>query len=302
MRKWLEISVHVASEWVETVSFFLREIGAGGVVIDDPAVIRSLGGEEPELRPESMPPHHLPIVKAYFPVSHGKIKLQILKTMLIKAGFTGFNIETSELEEDWLNAWRAYYKTQKIGKKIVIKPTWEEYTHQDGNIVIDMDPGMAFGSGTHATTILCLSMLEDYVKTGDTILDVGTGSGILAIAAARLGATGVIAVDNDPVAVDTARKNVLRNKVESIVNVYKGNLLNGIDIKASGIVANIVSSAIIDLFPYAAELLEKGGYFIASGIIKDRLEEVRDAVKKAGFVVDKTYSQGEWVVLVAIKI
>lgn len=300
----MEIAVYIPGEWVEALSYALREMGAGGVVIDDPALLWNLSREEPEIRPDTLPgPGSPAIVKAYFPQGTEKEKLQGLKVFLDKAEVHGARVETRELkEEDWQNAWKTYYKPVKIGKRLVIKPTWEEYHAQGEEVVIDIDPGQAFGTGTHATTAMCLEMIEEYIKPGDKLVDVGTGSGILAIAAARLGAGKVIAVDSDPVAVRVARENVRRNGLQSIVEVREGNLLDNVSGTFQLVVANILSSVIKELAPGAAGMLEAGGYFIASGIIKEHLPEVCEALKKTGLAVEKIYEKDEWVVLAAVRL
>jgi ribosomal protein L11 methyltransferase len=199
-------------------------------------------------------------------------------------------------DEDWAHAWKRFWKPLRIGRRLVVKPTWEPFEPSAGDIVIELDPGMAFGSGTHETTRMCMLWLEDVLEEGERVLDVGTGSGILAVTAARLGAREVIAVDNDPVAVRTALENVTLNRVADRVRVENSDLTAVIasDERFDVIVANIVADAIIGLAPRVAPLLEEGGRFVASGIIVERVSEVRVALDEAGLVRQDWRPDGEW--------
>jgi ribosomal protein L11 methyltransferase len=204
-------------------------------------------------------------------------------------------------EEDWANAWKEYYRTTRVGQWLVIKPSWLDYQQLAGDLVIEMDPGMAFGCGTHATTALCLKLLEKHIRPGMTIYDIGTGSGILAAAAAKLGAGRVLALDIDPVACRAAQENAARNKVNDLVSVRQGSLAEHSDSGADLVVANIIADVIADLAPDAAAVLSPGGIFIASGIIRDRLDMVIEAVEAAGFAVCEVVEEGLWVALVLQK-
>ncbi|VFU19654.1 ribosomal protein L11 methyltransferase (fragment) [anaerobic digester metagenome] len=183
----------------------------------------------------------------------------------------------------------------------MVRPSWEDYRAVEGELVIELDPGMAFGCGTHPTTSLCLKLLENYIRGGERIYDVGTGSGILAVAAAALGAGRVVAVDLDPVACRAAAENVARNRVEGIVRVVQGNLLDNLNGGADLVVANIIAGVIISLAPDAAAALVPGGFLIASGIIRHRAEEVRDALEEAGLTPWEQLEEGEWTAIVAKK-
>ncbi|MBQ9748939.1 MAG: 50S ribosomal protein L11 methyltransferase [Clostridia bacterium] len=189
-------------------------------------------------------------------------------------------------EEEWSTAWRKYYKPTAIGHRMVVVPSWEEYTPEKGEIVIDMDPGLAFGTGTHETTRLCAELLEENIKAGDYLLDVGSGSGILAICASKLGAAKCAACDIDPVAVRTEVENAERNHCENI-DCYVSDLLSDvrlIDGRLFDVVtANIVADIIIRMSPDIGRYIRRGGYLIASGIIEEREAEVDAAVTKCGF-------------------
>lgn len=305
---WLEVTVHVPAELVEPVADMLVEMGAGGVVIEDPAVlIEHAARTHPE--EWAVPPLPVPagraLVKAYFPEESSREKLLgalQLELSRIPAG-CALEVDCRLLpRDDWATAWRAHYRTMRVGDKIVVKPAWEEYQAAAGEIVIEMDPGQAFGCGTHPTTAMCLRLMEKYLRGGEVIYDVGTGSGILAVAAARLGASRVVAVDVDPLAVRAARENAERNGVDGRVQVLRGNLLDAAEGSAGLVVANIIADVIITLAPAAASVLNPGGVFISSGIIAQRSGEVLAALGADGFAVEERVTEGEWVAFVARKI
>ena len=173
------------------------------------------------------------------------------------------------------------------------------YVYKKGDIVIELDPGMAFGTGTHETTSMCIQLLEQYMTTNDIILDIGCGSGILSIVAGKLGAQKVIGVDIDPNAVKVARENVQMNQINEKVEIRQGDLLDVVQEKAHCIVANIIADVIIQLVKLVPEVLEPKGIFIASGIIQDRLEEVKEAIEKGPFTILQVVSKGEWAAIVA---
>jgi ribosomal protein L11 methyltransferase len=202
-------------------------------------------------------------------------------------------------EEDWANAWKQYYKPIKIGNKIVIKPTWEDYKAEPGDLVIEMDPGMAFGTGTHETTMMCIKFLEKYVKPDSVVFDVGSGSGILGISAAKLGAKHVECVDIDKVACKVAKENAEHNNVVGKLEVKCGSLLEVISEKADVIVANIIADIIIGFTPDVWKALNPKGIFISSGIIRDRRDEVLDKISSSGFEVIEVMEMGEWCAIAA---
>ena len=200
-------------------------------------------------------------------------------------------------EADWANAWKQYFKPQRIGRRLVIKPTWEVWEAAAEDVVIQIDPGMAFGTGLHATTRLCLRALETHVFPGARVADVGTGSGILAVAAALLGAGHVDAVDVDPLAVRIARENIAVNGVPEIVSAGQGDSppRGAFDIT----VANILADVILGMAPALRDSLRPGGLLIASGIIDTRAEDVRRGLETAGLSVEDTPAEGEWVAILA---
>ncbi|MBF7082607.1 50S ribosomal protein L11 methyltransferase [Desulfallas sp. Bu1-1] len=305
MARWLEIFVFCSRETVEAVANIMNEAGSGGVVIEDPALIveyLSKGNAETLSPLLKVPPERETVVKGYY-LCDCSVSDR-LEEISRRLGELGVRWRTGEVrDEDWVNSWRAYYKPLKVGKRLVVKPSWEDYTAGAGEIVIDMDPGMAFGCGTHETTAACLELLEELVRGGEEVYDVGTGSGILAVAAALLGARRVTAVDIDELAVRTARENAERNGVSDRVAVVQGNLLNNLaGPGADLVVANIIADVIIRLAPGAAAALKPGGRLIASGIIRERAGEVCQALLCAGLEPERELAKGEWVALVNRKV
>lgn len=202
-------------------------------------------------------------------------------------------------EEDWAESWKSYFFPEKISKRIVVKPTWREYSPSPNEIILEIDPGMAFGTGTHPTTILCVNMIEAYLKPGYTLLDVGTGSGILMIAAAKLGAAKMLGVDTDEIAVDIARKNLLLNGIEDDkFQVITGNLLDNIEKKFDMVVANILSNVILLLLDHIRKVLKKEGIFICSGIIEENKDTVAQKMKDFGFDILEIQTDQHWVCIV----
>lgn len=206
-------------------------------------------------------------------------------------------------EDDWANAWKAYYKPIRIGKHMVIVPAWEKFEPKEDDIVVRMDPGMAFGTGTHETTRLVIELLEKYVKKGDRMLDVGTGSGILAICASKLGARECKAYDIDPVAVRVARENVKDSGLSNIT-CDVSDLLRGVD-RTGGtydiITANIVADIIIRMSPDIGELMHDGTILVTSGIITERRDEVVDALTKNGLEIVEVREDNGWCAVVVTK-
>jgi ribosomal protein L11 methyltransferase len=310
--KWSEISILTSNEAIEPVSHILHESGASGVVIEDPFDLikerEDMFGEIYQLNPEDYPSEGV-LVKAYLPVNSflgetvEEIKEGITNLVTYDIDIGENKVEISEVnEEEWATAWKKYYHPVKISDKFTIVPTWEDYTpvHSD-ELIIELDPGMAFGTGTHPTTVMCIQALERTVKPDDSVIDVGTGSGVLSIAAAMLAADEVRAYDLDEVAVRSARLNVKLNKVQNRVTVDQNNLLNGITGQADVIVANILAEIILRFTVDAFELVKPGGYFITSGIIGPKKEQVKDALEAAGFLIEEVMVMEDWVAIIAKK-
>ncbi len=277
--RWAEIQIDADAGAVDAVGAALYAAGCGGF----------------EVRETAAPP----AVAGYLPVDDRlEERLEQLGTALERLpeyGVTGAGTELTLRyveEADWATAWKAYYKPMRIGKRLVVTPPWESPELDASDLPIVVDPGMAFGTGSHPTTQLCLVALEEYVKPGISVADVGTGSGILAIAAAKLGASSVAASDNDPLAVTIARENAAVNGVS--VQIAE-TLPPG---PYAVVVANILADVIIGMAALLAEWTAPGGTLIASGIIDTREADVRQAVEAAGFRSKDTWHQGEWVALV----
>lgn len=311
--KWSEISIQTTNEAIEPISNILHEAGASGVVIEDPFDLikerQDQFGEIYQLDPRDYPDEGV-IIKAYIPVNSflaetvEGIKEAINGLILHNIDIGKNKVSIVEVnEEEWATAWKKYYHPVKISERFTIVPTWEEYTpvHSD-ELIIELDPGMAFGTGTHPTTVMCIQALERTVTKGDKVIDVGTGSGVLSIAAAMLGAAKVSAFDLDQIAVDTAKMNIELNKVHDRVEVSQKNLLNGVDEIVDGIVANILAEVIVRFTDDAARVIKKGGYFITSGIIQQKKQEVKDALMNSGFEITETLLMEDWVALIAKKV
>ena len=308
--KWWEIHVHTTNEAVEAVSHILHEAGASGVVIEDPADLvkgrDSFYGEIFELNPADYPQEGV-YLKAYIANSPGLEKTvnqikQMINRLPAYGIDTGWNkVTVSEVdEEQWATAWKKYYKPVKVSKSVTVVPTWEDYKPQNNQeVIMELDPGMAFGTGTHPTTILCVQAIEKFIRKGDIVLDVGSGSGVLSIASVLLGAEEVFAYDLDEVAVSSTKMNARLNKAEGKVTARKNNLLDGVEIKADLIVSNILAEIIVMFVQDAYACLKPGGFFITSGIIRARKEEVEEALFSAGFEVQEVNRIEDWVAIIA---
>ncbi|HHW47177.1 MAG TPA: 50S ribosomal protein L11 methyltransferase [Clostridiaceae bacterium] len=306
--KWTEVRIKTTGEAYDAISEMLTSIGAGGVVIEDPK----------DIRKEIEKPGTLDYadneflnslgedvtVKAYFPESFNinELKQLIKEKLSYISRFLDIgkgSIDFSELcEDDWANAWKKYYRPLHLSQRLVVTPSWEHYESREGEIVIRLDPGMAFGTGTHETTQMCAIMLEKYTAKGDSVIDVGCGSGILSIIAAKLGASQVTAVDIDEIAVKVTKENLVKNNVSGHVTATVGVLADLKKSKADIVVANIIADVIIDMVNVLPYYLKAGGHFIASGIIKERAEEVREVYCNRGFDIVEKMEKGEWVAMV----
>lgn len=310
--KWSELSIHTTNEAIESISNILHEAGASGVVIEDSEDLtkdrEDVFGEIYSLDPEDFPAEGV-ILKAYLPVNSflGEavegIKLAINNLAEFNIN-VGRNVVTiSEVnEEDWATSWKKYYHPVKISKRFTIVPTWETYHPVSSDeLIIELDPGMAFGTGTHPTTVMSLQALEKHVGKGNTVIDVGTGSGVLAIGAALLEAASVRALDLDEIAVKAAGLNVKLNKVQNRVNVFHGNLLEAIDDPADVVVANILAEIIMSFTDDAYQAVKPGGIYITSGIIAQKKNDVKQALEASGFVIEDIMMMEDWVTIISKK-
>lgn len=308
--KWAEITIKTTTEAVEAITNILYEQNVGGVSIEDPKDFKFQKKNEYDwdfVEEEIFNSgYDGVIIKTYITeerdvtedVNLIKEKIQGLKEFGIDIGEA--IVELSQVdEEDWANEWKNYYKPTKVGKNVVVKPTWEEYEEQSGDLIIELDPGMAFGTGTHETTTMCIQQLENYVKKDSKVFDIGCGSGILAIAAAKLGAKEVVAVDLDEVAVKVSKENIELNKVEDKVTALHGNLTEVIKDKADIVVANIIADIIKILAKDVSNFMKEDAVFISSGIIHAKVDEVKESLIKNGFEIVEVQTLGEWNAIVS---
>lgn len=306
-KDWLELTVITSSEAVEAVCGILYNTEVRGISIEDPDDIeykKKNQGDWDYFDEELLKVKDGAIVKGYYKqdesfeeyLSYIEKAVENLESFGIDKG-KGIVTVKKVNEEDWENNWKKYYKPTKIGNKIIIKPIWEKYEASNGEIIVELDPGMAFGTGTHETTRMCVEALEKYVSPNVTVFDIGTGSGILAIVAAKLNAKKVIGVDLDPVAVDSAKQNVSYNGVDNI-EILHGNLMDVVSGTAEIVVANIIADVIMFLAEDIKKFMKPKGYFITSGIIKDRKDDVVNKLISSGFEIEEINIQGEWVCIV----
>lgn len=309
MSTWNEIKIVLQEEDLEFIQGVLYTMDVKGVSIEDPGDI--LDREQGPLTWDFADINIFEygkdkaVVRAYFNtdvdvteiVREIEEKVQEAKSFGVE--FHEYEIFSEEVNEnDWANEWKKYYKPTKIGDRFVVKPLWEEYEAKEEEIILHMDPGMAFGTGTHETTRMCLEAVEDYMKKDTTVFDIGTGSGILAIGASKLGASKVVGVDLDIVAVDSAKENVGYNSLDN-VEILHGNLMDVVDGTADIIVANIIAEIILVLIPDVKKKLHADGVFISSGIIREKEEMVKNGLMENGFMVKEVRYEGEWVCIIA---
>jgi ribosomal protein L11 methyltransferase len=307
---WLELSVEVDPEAVEPVSELFARLGYnGGVVVEQAAPeVQAEQDSWDELQYMEMDPNRPISVRTYLPVEkETQEKREQIEQALWHLGRMRpvGELRVRECkEEDWANAWKAFYGIQRLGKHIVIKPSWLDYKPKEDDVVLDLDPGMAFGTGLHPTTRLCLAALEEQVRPEMNILDLGTGSGILAIAAAKVGGADVhvAAIDTDSVAVSATRQNVERNGISSQVSVEQGSTEAAKEEAPYDlIVANILASVIVELSKSLYGLLKSGGTLITSGIFIERGDAVIEALEKAGLPVREKKREGDWLCLISVR-
>ena len=303
--EWIELIVHTTTAGSDQVSEILMDCGASGTMIEDKSDIPDPDKPhgiweiiDPKLL-ENMPEDVL--VHAWYEENE-KLPSLIDAIRGRLSEFSGthpepgtLQLETRSVDDrSWTDVWKKYFKPFYAGEHLVVKPTWEPFDPKPDDLVIEIDPGMAFGSGTHETTGMCLALLEEMISGGEEIIDVGTGSGILAIGAALLGASHVLAIDIDTDAVRVAAENVAKNHVEQIVSVQEGNLLDRVSAVCDICVANIISDVIIAFAAPLMNHIRPGGLFICSGIVSVRSDEVEKALRDAGYEILRKVTRGEW--------
>lgn len=310
-KNWIEITIVTSSEAVEAVQGILYTTDVKGVSVQDSEDLefkKKNPGDWDYFDESILNIQEGAVIKAYYNgeenideiINYIKTGLDNLKEYGINKGL-GLVTESTVNEEDWANNWKKYYKPTRVGARVVIKPIWEEYKLKSHELLVELDPGMAFGTGTHETTRMCIQALEKYVNEDTRVFDIGTGSGILAISAAKLGAKEVIGGDLDPVAVTAAKENVTQNNLSDNIKIFKGDLMEVVEGKADVVVANIIADVIMFLTPQLRDYINENGIFISSGIIKDKKDEVIKTLIENGFEPIEVNNQGEWICIVAKK-
>ncbi|RLT31727.1 MAG: 50S ribosomal protein L11 methyltransferase [Chloroflexi bacterium] len=315
---WLECSVEVEAEAVESVSELMASYGYNnGVAVDQPVIH---GADGPDYRYDT---ERTVTVRTWIPVDHksqdARAKLEQALwhlSLLRKVG----SLKVTQLEEQlWAEAWKKHYTVQRIGKRSVIVPSWLEYAPQPNDIILKLDPGMAFGTGLHPTTRMCTQLLEEYMPPDTRVMDLGCGSGILAIVAAHLGAKEILAIDTDPIAVEATIANAAINGVAGLMKIFEGSLgkgnslghwlswdapdvpsgtaVNPDSLQCDVIAANLIAKVLVFLADDMYAALKPGGLLISSGIIADREDEVALAFTAAGLERLDRRSEGDWVAL-----
>lgn len=315
--EWLQITIYTTTEGIEPVSGRLYQLGITGLEIEDEDDFLDFLENnkqywdyvDDELRAEK---HHETCVKAYVTDNASghemivaiKNTISELKAYDTENKFGRLELSLGNLsEEDWANNWKKYFHIMPVGKKILIKPEWEELTENTDRVVFNINPGMTFGTGSHYTTQLCIESLEDIITPDTSLLDLGCGSGILSVISLLLGAKAATAVDIDPNCVHIAYENADRNNVDkSKYRVLAGNILENdslkseiSDMKYDVVVANIVADVIIAFAPLVPSFIKKGGTFITSGIITDRADEVKSVLEEQGFKNITVTQRKDWI-------
>lgn len=310
---YYRLDISTTTQGADLVSNALVESGADGTVIEDPGDFYKESNNKNNwdyMDKDIFDFDHEDVrVSAFF---SEKTDMDILKKSLLNIfdrlktasdiDFGNLDIrQTSTYEKDWQNEWKKYFHTAKVGEKIVISPSWEKYNCEKGEMLIKLDPGLAFGTGSHETTRMCIKALEKYIKKGCSLLDVGTGSGVLAVAGSLLGAGEVTAVDNDELAIAASKENIEKNALAGKINLICGNMADSVKQKQDIIVANIIAQAIINFAPEAYGLLRDKSVFISSGIIDEKADETAAAIEEAGFTIIERQRDGMWNMIAAKK-
>ena len=314
MDKWTELKVLTTTAAADMISEILLELGSGGTMIEDKNDVAA--NQRPEGRwdilDESIAARMSDDVKVtgYFPMDESfdgivaelKARLDELRAMEMDFDLGKLEVFWQEFEnQDWSESWKKDFQPIRLGKHIVVCPGWAEVELEEGDKVIEIDPGMAFGTGTHETTAMCTAMVEQYVQPGQRVIDIGTGSGILAIAAAHMGAGEVLATDLDPVAVRVAEENVEINGFADKIQCRCGDLLDVVDVSGDVVIANIIADVICMLAKPVRERIVDNGLFICSGIAIERRDDVIKALNEANYEIIECPVKGEWAAFAARK-
>ncbi len=316
--KWLELQVYTTDEGIDSVCAALNGVGITSLSIEESRESVSAFLRESAVFWDFADMDRIgtdtPCVKGYVAdlpenvalLEAAKAAVERLRTLDLSVNL-GFlhTVVVSIDDEDWANNWKKYYKPLSIGKRLLVLPSWEPAVVTD-RVTLKLDPGMAFGTGAHHTTRMCLELLETEIRSGDRVLDLGCGSGILSIAALLLGASHATAVDIDPIVDGIVWENAALNGVSrDALSLHIGNLMSDsrlcrtIEGQYPVVLANIVADVILSITPFARSCVRPGGAYIVSGVIDDRLDEVTDMLKKQGFVIERTLSADDWNAILA---
>lgn len=323
--RYLELKIQASEQGVEQITALLLGMGITEMSIDDPHDMDDILQKKHEYGWDYIEDDlkekldREPVISLYFDEADPKAQQM---AVMVKGGISalqrrqqagefGQQADLGSLtvtenivdDGDWKDKWKEFFKPTKVTDRIVVKPTWEEYTPKENELVIEIDPGMAFGTGTHETTSLCMKLMEKYLgehSEEKKILDVGCGSGILSICGALLGSREILGIEIDEDAVRVARENVEENHVEDAVKVMQGDLTKGVDFKADVIVANLMADLVMLLSEDARKHLTEDGIFISSGILVEKEEMVSAAIREAGFHIVEIAEDGEWCAIAAV--
>lgn len=303
--KWTEVNVKTTNEAVEAVSSIFDGLDAVGVKIEDALDFKNYQASYPSELYELKDIPHITegaIVSAYYPESTdvskvvGQLKAKLNELPSFGLDVAPASVTTVEVQDDdWATAWKKYYHPVRITRYLTVKPSWSDYqASQPDEKVISLDPGRAFGTGTHPTTRLCLQAMEMIMRGNETVYDVGTGSGVLSIAAKLLGAAKVEAFDVDDDAIAAAQENFDLNPIAKSIAARPNDLLEGIKQPVDLIVANILSDVLVPMILQAKSLLNKNGWLVMSGIIDDKLPLIQKTLAANDFKVNQVLTYGEW--------
>ena len=312
MTVWKEYSVWVNKEAENSVSEILMDLGSSGVSIVDRSDFQTLpeyGFDVLWELDENKFPTEGVVLKGYFDIEQTDSsfektlhqKLEALKGLDL--GLNNYTVESVTIEDsDWNEKWKEFYHAVPVTRYLTIVPEWEEYNkkNKDEQLIV-MDPGLAFGTGTHPTTQLCVQALETVLRGDEVVLDVGTGAGVLTIASALLGAEKIYAYDLDDMAVQAAKNNIALNDLSADIKVQENNLLKDVIIEANVVVANILAGIIVNLIPDAERVLKPGGLFISSGILAEQKDEMVEKITAQGFKIKQINQMEDWIVIIAQK-
>ena len=302
--KYIQVEIKLDQVHIEPVTGLLLTMGIDETAVEDPSdlagILSKEHGYEWDYIDDGVMTSSGAAPKITFYLDEGEDERADSLARKIGAEFpeTEITISTQD-DSQWKDKWKEFFKPARITDCLVVKPTWETYQAALGEKVIEIDPGMAFGTGTHETTSLCLKMIEKYMNTGDKVLDVGCGSGILSIGAALLGASEVLAVDIDPEAVKVSGENVALNNCQEKVSVQYGNLVDGIDFKANIVAANLMADLVMTLSSHVARHMTADGTYISSGILIEKEEQVAKVISDCGFVIKEIMEDGMWCAIAA---